>query len=181
MGKALKGFKRLSVFPITTNTASTYTPGAKVAITGAQSFTANPETSEWKIYADDGIYDSGSDWLGLKFTLTLAECPLDLRQYFEGGEYTAGTGVYIFKSDDQAPEIGLSFAALLSDGSWNMVRMFSAKCSSVKMDFKSKGEGNDITPVTIEGTVMNRKTDNAVKEEKIAALSTDLTWLDTLA
>jgi phi13 family phage major tail protein len=180
MAKALKGLKRIKIFPITTNTSSAYTPGVAVAITGAQSLSFSPEVSEWKIYADDGVYDSGSDWQGMKFTLTLAECPITLKKYFEGGDYDAGTSVYTYKSDDQAPELGMTFVALQSDGTWNMVRLFSLKCSSFKNDFKTKGEGNDTNPVTIEGTIMNKKTDNAVKMEKEAANEAAFTWADVL-
>ena len=94
MAKAAKGFSRLSIFPVTKNDANGYTAGERVAITGAQSFSATPEVTEWKINADDGIFDSGSDWNGLKFTLNLAECPLTVKQYFEGGIYDKDTGIY---------------------------------------------------------------------------------------
>lgn len=181
MAKAPKGFSRLGLFPVTKNDATGYTAGAKVAITGAQSFSATPEVSEWKINADDGIYASGSDWNGMKFTLTIAECPLELRKYFEGGTYNSTTKVYTYKSSDQAPEIGLSFRVLQADGTWLMVKIYSAKCTSFKIDYKTKGESGDISPVTIEGIVQNKAVDNAVKDEKEAALEADLTWLDTLA
>lgn len=180
MAKAAKGFSRLSIFPITKNDADGYTTGSKIAITGAQSFTASPEVTEWKINADDGIYDSGSDWNGMKFTLTLAECPLTIRQYFEGGTYDSETKVYTYKSDSQAPEIGMSFKVLQSDGTSLMVKLFSLKCSSFRMDYKTKGESGDIASAVIEGLIQNRKTDNAVKEEKETVTDADLTWLDTL-
>jgi phi13 family phage major tail protein len=178
--KAAKGFSKLRIFPITTNTTSTYTPGVKVDITGAQSFSAAPETTDWKINADDGIYDSGSDWNGMKFTLNLAECPLTVKHNFEGGVYDAGTKVYTYKSDSQAPEIGMAFQVLQSDGTKLMVRIFSAKCTSFKMDYKTKGESGDIAAAVIEGLIQNRKTDNAVKEEKESVTDADLTWLDVL-
>ncbi len=181
MAKAAKGFSKLSIFPITVNNSTTFTPGSKVAITGAQSFSAAPEVADWKINADDGIFDSGSDWNGMKFTLTLAECPLTIKEYFEGGTYDEGTKVYTYKSDSQAPEIGMSFQVLQSDGTKLMVRLFSMKCSSFKMDYKTKGESGDIAAVTIEGLIQNRKTDNAVKEEKETVTDADLTWLNTLA
>jgi phi13 family phage major tail protein len=180
MAKAAKGFSKLRIFPITVNTTSTYTPGTKVDITGAQTFSSSPEVTEWKINADDGIFDSGSDWNGIKFTLTLAECPLTVKRWFEGGEYNATTKVYLFKSDSQAPEIGMAFQVLQSDATKLMVRIFSAKCSSFKMDYKTKGESGDISPATIEGLIQNRKTDNAVKEEKETVTDADLSWIDTL-
>jgi phi13 family phage major tail protein len=179
--KAAKGFKIRGIFPVTKNDGTGYTVGAKIAITGAQSFTASPEVTEWKINADNGIYASGSDWNGIKATLTLAECPLTLRQYFEGGTYNGTTFVYSFASDDQAPEIGMSFEALQADNTRLMVKLFSMKATSFKMDFKTKGESGDISPVTIEFLIQNKVIDNLVKEEKETVTDADLTWLDTLA
>lgn len=180
MAKSLKGFKRIKIFPLTKNDATGYTPGAAITITGAQSLSFSPETSEWKQYADDGIHDSGSDWLGMKFTLTLAECPIETKPHFEGGTYDSGTKKYIFKSDDQAPELGMTFAALQSDQTYQGVRLFSLRCSSYKNDYKTKGESGEGNPITIEGTIMTRKTDNAVKEEKELLNDAALIWLDTL-
>ncbi len=178
--KALKGFSRLRLFPVTKNDGTGYTVGAKVIVSGAQSFSRSPETSEWKIYADDGIYDSGADWQGDKVTIQLAELPLEIKKYFEGGEYDELTSTYTFKSSSQAPELGLAFCCLLSDGSWLMKKFYSFKASSLKDEHKTKGEGNDITPYTIEGTIMNKVIDQTVKQEKIAALEADLVWIDTM-
>ena len=180
--KALKGFSGLQIFPVTKNdgTGTGYTVGTAVSIPGAQSFERTPQVSEWKIYADDGIYDSGSDWQGDKVTITLAELPVTLKQYFEGGTYDSTSQVYTYKSTSQAPELGLSFKCLQSDGTWKMVKIYSFKASSFKDSYKTKGEGNDITSVTIEGTVMNRVIDNVVKDEKEAATTDDFTWLNTL-
>lgn len=178
--KALKGFSGLRIFPVTKNDGTGYTVGTAIAISGAQSFSRSPESSEWKVYADDGIYDSGADWQGDKVTLQLAELPLELKKYFEGGEYNDTTKEYTFKSSSQAPELALAFKCLQSDGTWLMKKFFSFKASSLKDEHKTKGEGNDITPYTIEGTVMNKVINQDVKKEKIAALETDLTWLDTM-
>jgi phi13 family phage major tail protein len=178
--KALKGFSGLKIYPVTKNDGTGYTVGTAVAVSGAQSFSRSPETSDWKIYADDGIYDSGSDWQGDKVTLELAELPLEIKKNFEGGEYDEATGVYTFKSSSQAPELALSFKCLQSDGSWLMKKYFSFKASSLKDEHKTKGEGNDITPYSIEGTIMNKVIDQTVKKEKIAATADDLVWLDSM-
>lgn len=178
--KALKGFSGLTIFPVTKNDGTGYTVGTGVSIPGAQSFERTPQVSDWKIFADDGIYDSGADWQGDKVTITLAELPLTLKKYFEGGEYDTETGVYTYKSTSQAPELALSFKCLQSDGTWKMVQFFSFKASSFKDSFKTKGESNDITAVTIEGTIMNKVINGDVKKEKDAATSGDLTWLNTI-
>lgn len=178
MAKAAKGFSRLSVFPVTVNNGTTYTAAVKVSIPGAISFSASPDVSTWKINADDGIYDSGSDWNGMKFTLTIAECPLSLRQYFEGGVLAAG--VYTYKSTSQAPELGLSFRVLQSDNTSLMVKLYSVKASSFKMDYKTKGDSGDVASVVIEGLIQNKVSNQDVKAEKETVTDADLTWLDTM-
>lgn len=178
--KALKGFSGLRIFPVTKNDGTGYTVGAAIVISGAQSFSRSPETSEWKVYADDGIYDSGSDWQGDKVTIQLAELPLSVKKNFEGGDYDDATGTYTFKSSSQAPELALGFKCLQSDGTWLMKKFYSFKASSLKDEHKTKGEGNDITPYTIEGTIMNKVINQDVKKEKIATSEADLAWLDTM-
>lgn len=180
MAKALKGFKIRGIFPVTKNDATGYTVGAKIAVTGAQSFSCAPEVTEWKIMADNGVYASGSDWGGMKATLTLAECPLTLRENFEGGTYDAGTNVYSFDSDDQAPELGLAFECLQIDGTRLMNKLYSVKATSFKMDYATKGESSDISPVTIELMVQNRVDNNRVFDAKETVTDSDLTWLDTM-
>lgn len=180
MAKAAKGFSGLRIFPVTKNDSTGYTVGAKIGISGSQSFTSSPEVTEWKVMADDGVYDSGADWQGMKATLTLAECPLTLKEYFEGGDYDEVTKVYTYKSISQAPEIAMAFKVLQSDGTWLMVQLFSAKATSFKTDYKTKGESADISPATIELLIKNRVIDTDVKKEKEAAVAGDLTWLDTI-
>jgi len=180
MAKAAKGFSGLRIFPVVKNDSEGYQVDQKIAITGAQSFTRSPETSEWTIMADDGVYDSGSDWQGERFTLNLAECPLELKKYFEGGVYDDVTKTYKYHSYSQAPELAFGFKVLQSDGTWLMVKLFSVKCYSLRTDYQTKGESSDISPAIIEGIIKNRVIDNQVREEKEALLESDLTWLDSI-
>jgi hypothetical protein len=74
----------------------------------------------------------------------------------------------------------MSFKVLQSDGTSLMVKLFSLKASSFKMDYQTKGESGDIAPAVIEGLIQNRKIDNVVKEEKETVSDDDLTWLNSL-
>ena len=180
MAKAAKGFSGLRIFKVEQNDSAGYRVDQKITITGAQSFTRSPETSEWKIMADDGVYDSGSDWQGEKFTLNLAECPLELKKYFEGGEYDDETQTYKYYSHSQAPELAFAFKVLQSDKTWLMVKLFSVKCYSLRTDYQTKGESSDISPAIIEGIIKNRVIDNQVREEKEAPNEGALIWLDSI-
>jgi len=181
VSKILKGLKRIKIFPLTANTAVAYTPGTGISVPGAQSVSLDPEVSEWKVYADDIVYEAGSDWNGMKMTLQLAELPLELHPYFEGGDYNESTKEYSYGSDDIAPEIGMSFAAQTSDGKYRMVRLFALRATKVKGDYKTKGEGGDsASPVSIEATVTSRKMDSKAKAMKDTTADADLVWLDEL-
>lgn len=180
MKKSLKGFSDLRIFPVTLNDSTGYTVGAVIKVPGAQAFTRTPETSDWKEYSDDVLSDSGSDWLDDKVTIQLSQLPLELKKYFEGGDYDEEKDEYTFKSISEAPELALAFKCMLRDKSWLMKKFYSFKATSLKDEHKTQGENGEPTPVTIEGIIMSRIMDTFVKKEKNAATSADLVWLNTM-
>lgn len=178
--KILKGLKNLSIFPITKNDATEYTAGQAILVPSLQSLTMDPQMSEWKVFADDTVYESGSDWGGMNLSFQVAELPLELKKYFEGGEYDEQEKEYTYKDSAVAPEIGASFAAQTSDGQYRMVKLYSLRATRVRGDYRTKGEGGDSsTPITIDATVMSRNKDSVVKREKDST-GGDLSWLDDL-
>ena len=178
--KALRGLANLGIFPVVKNDKTGYSVGTRVPVYGVQEFTSQKNVNEWEIYADDGVYDTGADWKGSSFTLTLAGLPNDLRTHFEGGSYDATTGEYTFSSVDEAPEIALSFSSVSGGDELELTKVFSAKCTKVSFDHKTKGDGNAVTPVKIDGKFMQRKFDDAVFTKKDGG-KTDLTWLEAIA
>lgn len=177
--RVLRGLSNLSIFPVTTNDGTTYAVGTKISVPGVQSITSTKETENWKIFADDGIYDAGADWKGNSFTLQLADLPHNLRTYFEGGEYDSEAGTYTFKATSEAPEIAMSFVSAANANTNELTKIFSARCTKVSFEHKTKGENDSHVPVKIEGEFMERKTDGAVFAKKDAT-SSDLTWLETM-
>jgi len=180
MKKILKGASRLQLFPLTANDATNYTPGPAVSVPGLQSLGMEPDVSEWKVNADDQVYEAGADWNGMKLSIQVAELSLELKKLVEGGEYDESTKEYTYSSTSSAPEVGMSFAALTSDKQHRMIKVFAVKFTKVKIDYKTKGDGDSSSPVTIEGTVTQRAKDGAVKREKDTVTPADLAWLDTL-
>lgn len=178
--KVLRGLKDLRIFPISKNDATGYEAGSGVLVQGLQSLSLEPEMTEWKIYADDTVYLSGSDWNGMKLSLQLAELPLELKMHFEGGEWDETKKEYTYKSSSIAPEIGMSFKALMSDRNYRMVKLYSLRCTKVKEDLKTKGEGDSANPVQIEGLVTARAIDEATKTEKDSTSASDFSWLESL-
>ncbi|KGE20628.1 major tail protein [Paenibacillus wynnii] len=180
MAKILKGFKNLKLFPITKNDATGYTAGVAVPVSGAQTCSMEPDSSDWSINADDSVYEAGTDLNGFNFTLTLAELPLEIRAHFEGGTYDTTSKVYSFHADNVAPEIGISFQALTSDGNYRMFKVYALRCSAIADAVNTKGTGDSATAIEIKGKVTQVKKNNLVKDMKDTTTAADLTWLETL-
>jgi phi13 family phage major tail protein len=176
---ALKGLRAARLWPITTNDADTYATGTMVDLPGAQALTKEVSKSEFTIYADDGVYDSGSDFQYEDLTLTLAELTPELESKLSGGTYDATDKKYTFKTTDSAPEFALGYAALKLDGKYRMFKHFVVKLLSVKIDHQSKGDGNDIQAYQLTFRGAQRKADNKIRETQDSATA-DYTWLDTI-
>lgn len=178
--KILKGLKNVRVFPITTNTETAYAHDAGQLLPGAMTLTLDPQTNEWKVNADDTIYDAGADYNGLNGSMQLAELSIELKAHLEGGTYDNVNKEYDFSSDDLAPEIGMSFSARTSDGQYRMVKLWALRVTRIRGEYRTKGEGDSASPVTIDFVVTSRKADNKVKREKDTTTDADLSWLQTL-
>lgn len=178
--KYLKGFSRLTIFPLTENTLEKYIVGEGTNIPSAQKLSKEIDSSEENIYADDEIWDVDKTVNGEKFTLTLKELNNELRAMFEGGKYDKTTKEYDFTTIDNAPEFACTYRGLLADGTYRMFRQYRCKVTKVKMDLETKGNGNNGS-VEIEGTFMPRAYDNrlfTIKDTEVG--NADLTWLDTI-
>lgn len=177
--KRLKGFDRLSIFPITKNTEEEYAVGTKTAIPYAQSLSKSLESNSNPIYADDDVYDNGIEINGEQFTLTLAELPDELRAKLEGGKYDAETKEYTFATTDDAPEFACTYRGLMQNGNYKMYRQYRAKVSAITLDLNTKGSGTNAS-VQVTGTFMPRACDKSLRTTKEATSTSDLTWLDTI-
>ena len=174
--KVLRGFSDLSIFAVQTNDSTSYVLGERVAVPGAQELSVQKDTNEWKIYADDGIYESGTDWKGAKLALTIAGLPSELRNYFEGGFHSVAKGTYTYFKDSEAPEIALSFGSFANSEMAEFTKIFSLRCTKVSFEHKTKGENTSVIPVKIEGVIMQRKIDGAVFAKKEGPLG-DNEWI----
>lgn len=177
--KVLRGLSDLGIFPVVKNDEAGYSVGARIPIYGAQEITSQKDVNEWRIYADDGIFDTGAEWKGSSFTLTLAGLPNELRSYFEGGSFDELTGEYTFTSASEAPEIALSFSSVANSTDKELTKVYSARCTKISFEHKTRGDGSSVVPVKIEGCFMERKFDKAVFTKKDAA-STDVSWLNSI-
>lgn len=176
---ALKGFCACRLFPITTNDGTTYATGTKVDLPGAQELTKDVSRSEFTIYADDGVYDMGSDFQYEDLTLTLAELTPTLEASLSGGTFDATSKVYSFKNTDTAPTFALGYAALKADATYRQFMHYVAKLMSVKISHKTKGDGNDIQAYQLTFRCSQRAADGLIRDIKDSEDATH-TWIDTV-
>ncbi len=161
---ALKGFCAARLWPITANTEEAYSTDTMIPLPGAQQLTKDTSRSEYTIYADDGVYDSGSDFQYEDLTFTVAELTPELEAKLSGGAYDESTKVYTFKASDMAPEFAFGYAALKLDGTYRMFKHYAVKLISAKVDHASKGDTGDIAAyqLTLRGT--QRKADGKIRD-----------------
>jgi len=173
----IKGFSGCRIALLTSDTVSGVAYEAPVAVTGAQELDIDPSVKETTIYADDGPYETDSNFENAKVKLTLAECPLDLLPKLEGGTYNSGTGVYTYKSSDIPPYIAIMGRALKSDGTYRRFKFLKVRVTKVKEGYKTQGENDKGSPVEIEGIAISRTYDKSVYHKKDIG---DDTWLDAV-
>ena len=190
--KALKGFSNVSYFPVTANTTTAYTATPKTALgAGARSCVKEDTKNEFKIPGDNGIYLQGSDYESTKLTIQVNEMGLADLAALIGAIYdnTAGSGAMelIEGELDNAPQVALSFAGLLTDGSHRMYKYLSATLTSYKADLKARLDtGNDVNGYTLEFLCVGRAADSRVRITKDSGApdettgAVDLDWLDTI-
>lgn len=178
--KGLKGFANLRVFPVTTNNDTTYAVGEKVLIPSVVSGTTDLSVQDYTLYADDGIYDSGSDFQSATLEVVVQELPLELHATLDGAEYDEETGVYAWGPGVVSPELALGFSALMRNGGYLMVQYYSVKATSIKVDYATKGSNQEGSPYTITFQASTRMADNTLYRKKEAENAAGLTWLDTV-
>lgn len=185
--KGLKGFANLSYFPITADTGTAYTPGAKKALIGARSCVPEDTRNEYKIPGDDGIYAQGSDYESTTLTIGVNEMGLDDIAAMTGSDFEGVPGELSESDLDNAPQLALTFSALMIDGGYRMYRYYNAKLVGYKADLRAKLDtGNEVNQYQLTFLCVARKTLGAsetkflIRTTKDAADATGLSWLNTI-
>lgn len=185
--KGLKGFANLRYFPLTKNDATAYTPGTAAALIGARSCTVEDTRTEYKIPGDDGIYAQGSDYESTTLTIGVNEMGLKDLAALTGASFSETPGELTESDLDQAPEVALSFSALMIDGGYRMYHYLNAKLTGYKADLRAKLDtGNEVNQYQLTFLCSARKalatgeTRPAIRITKDAENATGLTWLETI-
>lgn len=178
--KGIMGLSGLGFFPVTTNTASAYAVGTKVPVPYVVSGSVDRKTEDYSLPADDGIYDAGSIFDSESLEFVVQELPLELMSKLDGATYDSTKKEYTWGPDAIAPEIAPVFRALCRDGTYRMIKYYSAKVTSIKTDYKTKADNKDGSRYTIGMAAATRAADGKLYVAKDTTAAGDLTWLDTM-
>lgn len=185
--KGLKGFANFRYFPISADTGTAYTPGISSLLIGARQCTVEDTRNEYKIPGDDGIYAQGSDYESTTLTVNINEIELKDLAALTGGSYTESPGELNESDLDAAPQVALTFSALMVDGGYRMFRYYNAKLTKYKADLRAKLDtGNEVNQYQLTFVCSARKTKATsetkpmIRTTKDAADATGLTWLESI-
>ncbi len=177
--KYLKGFANLGFLPVTADTAGAYTAGnTYTAVPGAISCASNNNKEDFEIKADDGIWDSGSEWDSSELTIVIAETELALYAALTGSTYS--NNVLEESTLDEAPLIALTFSALQADGGYRLFRYYCCRCTDAKVSHTTKGQNKDAQTYEFTFKVMPRKLDQNIRGVKDVAKGSSLSWLKSI-
>ena len=164
MKKYLKGFANLGFFEVLTNTLSAYACGTdRATLIGASSCSPTDNKTDFSIPADDGIYDSGSDWTDTTLVITVLEADLANLAQLIGAEFDTELKEGTF---DEPNEVALTFSALRRDGGYRLYRYFCCKCTGYKVTHNTKGTNNDAQSYELTFKCTPREIDHLIRTTK---------------
>lgn len=177
--KYLKGFANFGFMPVTADTEESYIAGTRTRVPSARTCSPTDNRQEYSINADDGVWDSGSDWIDTTNEIAFAEVDLSTLAAMTGATVNED-GSVDEGSLDVAPTIAINYSALRADGGYRLFRYYSCKATDVKVSHTTKGESNDAQVYTVTFKCTPRKCDNKIRSTIDIAKGEALSWLDTI-
>lgn len=179
MGKKyLKGFANLGIFEILTNTLAAYACGIqRTELVSAASCAPTDNKTDFTIRADDGIYDSGSDWTDTTLVIGVREMDLAILAKLIGADFDTELKEGTF---DEPNEVALTFSALRKDGGYRLYRYFCCKCIGYKVSHTTKGENNNSQDYELTFKCTPRKCDGLIRTTKDIDKGETLTYIDSM-
>lgn len=181
MGKKyLKGFSGFGFHEVEKNTEDEYSvKGERIKIPSAKSCSPSDNRTDFKINADDGVWDSGSEFTDTTNEITFAELDLETLAKLTGATVNED-GSIDESSLDVAPELAISYSALRADGGYRLYRYYNATVTKISVSHTTKGENNDAQVYTVAFSCVPRKCDGRVRRTKDIAKGESLDWLNTI-
>ncbi len=181
MGKKyLRGFANCGYAQVEEDTVTAYKVGEVTKLAGAKSCAPTDNKTEYTIYADDEIYDNGSEWKDSTLVITLQEAEAKDIAALTGAAFDESTGELKEGSRDNAPLVAFTFSALRSDFGYRMFRYPSCRCTGYKITHNTKGETTEAQAYELTFKCSPRKIDHIIRETKDVEQGTPLTWIETI-
>lgn len=178
--KYLRGFANFGFLLLLANNGESYTADTTYhSVPGAVSCSPSNNKSNYTIYADDGVWDSGAEWNSSELTVVFTETELETIALLTGASYSGG--VLEESTLDNAPEVALTFSALRADNGYRLFRYYVCKCTDYKVTHNTKVENKDAQRYELTFAVMPRKLDQKIRGTKDAAAGDTLAWLRSVA
>lgn len=176
--KYLKGFANLGFFPIITNTSAAYAcETERTLLEGASSCTPTDNKTDFSIPADDGIWDSGSDWTDTTLVITVVEAELATLAQLTGADFDTELKEGTF---NEPIEVALTFSALRRDGGYRLYRYFCCKCTGFKITHNTKGTDNNAQTYELTFKCTPREKDHLIRATKDVDSGTTLTYITSM-
>lgn len=181
MGKKyLKGFSNFGFHVIKKDTQDEYSvTGERVRVPSAKSCSPSDNRTDYKINADDGVWDSGSEWTDTSNEVVFVEMDLETLAQMTGATVNED-GAIDEGTLDVAPELAISYSALRADGGYRLYRYYNATVTKISVTHTTKGENNDAQVYTVAFSCVPRKCDGRVRRTKDIAKGESLDWFNAI-
>lgn len=179
--KYLKGFANLGFIAVAANDGETYsTDSTYHSVPGAVECSKTDNREDYKILADDGVWDNGAEWDDSDIEITVVESDLETISYLTGATYE--NGVLEEGTLDEPPLVALTFSALRADNSYRLFRYYCCKCVDFSVSsHTTKGQNKDAQSYTLKFKVTPRKIDQRVRGTKDINAGDSLSWLRSVS
>ena len=176
----LRGFRKLSFFPVVEDTYEKYEVGERIYLEGAKEMTREQDTSEDPIYADDGLYANIVNFNGIKSTITVADTSLPLLAKLGFGEFDETTKEFKANPQGLGKSFAVSFLCEMLGGECRMFKFFNFTISSIQEDsVKTKGKDGSSSAIKIDGIFTKRKIDDEIYFVKDSE-DKNFDWINTI-
>ena len=176
--RAMMGFSNLTLFPLVQNSATDYAVDVGFRLPWVQEMQRDVDTSEQKIFADDGLYLDAKSWNGMTVTITVAEMPLEMIAKLGFGDYDAATESLKWHPQGKNLSFAATFRCLRADGKYRMMKFYNFTINEIREDnLRTRGDGGDIVSYRVMGSFTARAADGAVAEFHDGE---DQTWLESI-
>ena len=162
------GLKDLYYAVITEGANSKETYGTPKKLAGAMTADLSITTADGKLYVDDALKESVSEFANGTLKLGVDEMEQGVESEILG-QNIDGAGVKWAGGDDEPPYIAVGFRAKKSGGKYRYVWLLKCRAKVPAEKYETKGESINFQTPEIELVIMRRTLDGNWKADTVAA------------